>query len=105
MLSFSYAHFRNLVFFSKECPYAVGAFRGHARQYLKEMESIHPSCITDIIHSAETLEMFRESQKIVEQPEKPKKTLGKCIKCGYMSSHQICMACELLAKLKVPECV
>ena len=67
------------------------------------MESIHPSCITDIIHSAEAIEMFREEQLESKQTKKPKRELGKCIKCGYMSSHPICMACELLAKLQIPE--
>ena len=47
--------------------------------------------------------MFREEQLESKQTEKPKRELGKCIKCGYMSSHPICMACELLAKLQIPE--
>jgi len=97
-----YAHYQKLVFFSKECPYAVGAFRGHAREYLKIMESMHNSCITDIIHSAEMFEKFNaDSSNPKDAIHKQK--LGKCSKCGYMSSHPICMACQLLAKLVIPK--
>ena len=77
-----YAHFRKLVFFSKECPYAV-------------------TCITDIIHTAEMFEAFNSVQPH-EKESMHHPVLGKCSKCGYMSSHPICMACELLSKLVIP---
>jgi cytoplasmic tRNA 2-thiolation protein 1 len=46
-----YAYFRKLVYFSTECVFAPNAYRGHARTFLKDLESVRPSVIMDIIHS------------------------------------------------------
>lgn len=46
-----YAYFRKLVYFSTECVFAPNAYRGHAREFLKDLEKIRPSVIMDIIHS------------------------------------------------------
>ena len=46
-----YAHYKKLDYFSTECTYAPEAFRGTARVLLKNLESVRPSCIIDIIHS------------------------------------------------------
>lgn len=35
----------------------------------------------------------------LERPAAPIQTLGQCIKCGYMSSQQMCQACTLLESL------
>lgn len=46
-----YAHYKKLVYFSTECIYSPDAYRGHTREFLKEVERVRPSCILDIIHS------------------------------------------------------
>lgn len=114
-----YAHYKKLDYFSTECTYAPEAFRGTAREYMKSLEAIRPSCIIDIIHSGENL---------VLKPKKPKKTTTKfknikktdqmemevkangtislfkdgnrCDRCGYLSSNKICKACILLEGLE-----
>ncbi|CAR31043.1 ZYRO0E08558p [Zygosaccharomyces rouxii] len=106
-----YAHYKKLDYFSTECSYAPEAFRGTARELMKNLEMVRPSCIIDIIHSGENL---------VLKPKKPKRTgtpkqmevrtdgsvsLGfvdgnKCEKCGYLSSNRICKACMLLEGLE-----
>ncbi|KYQ88170.1 ATP-binding domain-containing protein 3 [Tieghemostelium lacteum] len=85
-----YAYFKKLDYFSTECIYAPNAYRGHVRDFLKDLEAIRPSIIIDIIHSGENFH-FNEEFKMPVQ--------GTCIQCGYISSNQLCMACELLKNL------
>ncbi|AOW28931.1 uncharacterized protein CAALFM_C401500WA [Candida albicans SC5314] len=58
-----YAHYKKLDYFSTECTYAPEAFRGTARELLKSLESIRPSCIMDIIYSGEHLVLAPKKQK------------------------------------------
>lgn len=44
-----YAHFKNLEYFSTECIYSPNAYRGYARELLKDLERVHPPVIHDII--------------------------------------------------------
>jgi len=86
-----YAYFKKLDYFSTECVYSPEAFRGHARTYLKDLEAIRPSVIIDIIYSGEALQV-REEVKL-----KPQRT---CSRCGYISSNEVCKACNLLEGLE-----
>ncbi|KAI8067470.1 cytoplasmic tRNA 2-thiolation protein 1 [Gongronella butleri] len=85
-----YAYFKKLDYFSTECIYSPNAYRGHARTFLKDLESIRPSTIIDIIHSGEAFEI----KTGVKMPSQ--KT---CERCGYMSSNDVCKACILLEGL------
>ena len=40
-----YAYYKKLVYFSTECIYAPNAYRGFAREYLKNLEAVDPQCI------------------------------------------------------------
>lgn len=86
----AYAYFKKLDYFSTECIYAPNAYRGHARTYLKNLESIRPRAIMDVIHSGEMLSV-KEGVKLPTQT--------KCERCGYISSNQVCKACVLLEGL------
>eukprot|EP00002_Diphylleia_rotans_P015768 TRINITY_DN3051_c0_g2_i2.p1 TRINITY_DN3051_c0_g2~~TRINITY_DN3051_c0_g2_i2.p1 ORF type:complete len:291 (+),score=48.22 TRINITY_DN3051_c0_g2_i2:57-929(+) len=44
-----YAHFKKLDYFSTECTYSPNAYRGFARDYLKDLESIRPGAILGIV--------------------------------------------------------
>jgi cytoplasmic tRNA 2-thiolation protein 1 len=35
-----YAHYKRLVYFSTECKYSKNAYRGHARELIKNLEAI-----------------------------------------------------------------
>ncbi|CAI5759286.1 unnamed protein product [Candida verbasci] len=113
-----YAHYKKLDYFSTECTYAPEAFRGTARELLKGLESIRPSCIMDIIYSGEHLSLapkkkkqtvaYKNKKRIeqeinqdgsVKLDTKPK--TNKCEKCGYLSSNKICKACVLLQGLEL----
>jgi cytoplasmic tRNA 2-thiolation protein 1 len=42
---------------------------------------------------------LRGGRRQKEKPTGPMQTLGKCVKCGYMSSQEMCQACMLLENL------
>lgn len=85
-----YAFFKRLDYFSTECVYSPHAYRGHAREFLKELEAARSRSVIDIIRSAEH---FRAAAA-TRQP-----VLGTCRKCGYMASGDTCQACTLLRRL------
>lgn len=87
-----YAYFKKLDYFSTECLYSPNAYRGFAREFLKDLEKVRPSAIVDIIHAGEQM-CFKED-KTVRMP-----TQMTCLKCGYISSNKICKACALLEGL------
>lgn len=85
-----YAYFKQLDYFSTECIYSPNAYRGYARSFLKDLESIRPSAIIDIIHSGERLHVNAQVPRAVQQT---------CTRCGYISSNALCKACVLLEAL------
>lgn len=82
-----YAYFKKLDYFSTECIYAPNSYRGFARAFLKDLESIRSSSILDVIHSGEQLSV-KEGVRLPAQ--------GLCTKCGYISSQEVCKACVML---------
>ncbi|KAK9463875.1 uncharacterized protein V1516DRAFT_668923 [Lipomyces oligophaga] len=87
-----YAHYNKLDYFSTECLYSPEAFRGTARTLIKNLETIRPSTIIDIIHSGESFLLHR-GNKVRELKA------GACERCGYISSNRLCKACVLLEGL------
>ncbi|KAK4490230.1 hypothetical protein RD792_000890 [Penstemon davidsonii] len=87
---FTYAYFKKLDYFSTECIYSPNAYRGFAREFIKDLERIRPRAILDIIQSGED---FRIST-FTKMPEQ-----GNCERCGYISSQKWCKACVLLEGL------
>lgn len=85
-----YAYFKKLDYFSTECIYSPNAYRGFAREFIKDLERIRPRAILDIIKSGED---FRISTT-TKMPEQ-----GNCERCGYISSQKWCKACVLLEGL------
>jgi cytoplasmic tRNA 2-thiolation protein 1 len=87
-----YAHFKKLEYFCTECIYAPNSYRGHAREFLKDIESIRPSSIIDIIKSGDSLQLdVKAKDKLLEQ--------RNCVRCGYISSQEYCKACKILEGL------
>ncbi|XP_019264612.1 PREDICTED: cytoplasmic tRNA 2-thiolation protein 1 isoform X1 [Nicotiana attenuata] len=85
-----YAYFKKLDYFSTECIYSPNAYRGFAREFIKDLERIRPRAILDIIKSGEDFRIST-STKMPEQ--------GNCERCGYISSQKWCKACVLLEGL------
>ncbi|KAF6172542.1 hypothetical protein GIB67_007055 [Kingdonia uniflora] len=67
--------------------YSPNAYRGFAREFIKDLERIRPRAILDIIKSGENFRIST-STKMPEQ--------GTCERCGYISSQKWCKACVLL---------
>ncbi|KAG7844714.1 hypothetical protein KL941_003454 [Ogataea angusta] len=110
-----YAHYKKLDYFSTECTYAPEAFRGTARVLMKNLESVRPSCILDIIYSGEHFKLKQRKKR--PGPQKPalqgqeteirsdgsvslQNDGNRCEKCGYLSTNKICKACLLLQGLE-----
>ncbi|KAL2914687.1 cytosolic thiouridylase subunit Ctu1 [Polyrhizophydium stewartii] len=93
-----YAYFKKLDYFSTECIYSPNAYRGYARAFLKDLESIRPSAILDIIHAGE---WYQSAQQVkINVPVAGGAGCGgTCVRCGYMSSSGLCKACVLLGGL------
>ena len=83
-----YAHFQKLDYFSTECVYSPNAYRGFAREFLKELERVRPRAVLDIIHSGEML---------CVNATPPDRMV--CERCLSVSSNKLCKACLLLEKL------
>ncbi|CDZ97560.1 cytoplasmic trna 2-thiolation protein 1 [Phaffia rhodozyma] len=88
-----YAYFKRLDYFSTECIYSPEAYRGHARTFLKDLEAVRPSSIIDIIKSGEELVLDTEIRKGMKLQQ-------TCLRCGYISSNDLCKACALLEGLE-----
>eukprot|EP01080_Neovahlkampfia_damariscottae_P000838 gene838-9087_t len=84
-----YAYYKKLDYFSTECLYSPNAYRGHARDLIKDLERVDPMTIINIIHSGESFRFDKLSGT-------KKQEISKCIKCGYISSQQVCRACVFL---------
>ncbi|KAL4186810.1 hypothetical protein AMTRI_Chr09g15810 [Amborella trichopoda] len=82
---FKYTYEKEIVIYP--CIYSPNAYRGFARDFIKDLERIRPRAILDIIRSGET---FRISTT-TRMPEQ-----GTCERCGYISSQKWCKACTLL---------
>lgn len=85
-----YAHFKKLDYFSTECIYSPNAYRGFAREFLKDIERADPATVLNIICSGETV----QAGSAFKMPSQ-----GTCQRCGYISSQRLCKACVLLADL------
>uniref|UniRef100_A0A1J3CZ87 Cytoplasmic tRNA 2-thiolation protein 1 n=1 Tax=Noccaea caerulescens TaxID=107243 RepID=A0A1J3CZ87_NOCCA len=85
-----YAYFKKLDYFSTECIYSPNAYRGFAREFIKDLERLRPKAILDIIKSGEDFRIATTT-KMPEQ--------GTCERCGYISSQKWCKACVLLEGL------
>ncbi|KAJ1726681.1 cytosolic thiouridylase subunit Ctu1 [Coemansia sp. Benny D160-2] len=86
-----YAYLKRLDYFSTECTYSPNAYRGYAREFLKDLESVRSTAILDIIHSGEAMRVAAS----VQLP-----TPAQCERCGYLSSNALCKACVLLEGLE-----
>ncbi|CAF0733529.1 unnamed protein product [Brachionus calyciflorus] len=85
-----YAYFKKLDYFSTECVYSPNAYRGNARMFIKDLEAIRARSIIDIIHSGEKLAVKKDAKLPIQ---------GTCERCGYISSMNLCKACNLLEGL------
>ncbi|KAK4700565.1 cytoplasmic tRNA 2-thiolation protein 1, partial [Phenoliferia sp. Uapishka_3] len=107
-----YAYFKKLDYHSTECIYSPTAYRGHARALVKDLESVRPSAIVDIIYSGEAMAASlklngRNASGIDEGIEQKGLTIKSrpiqktCTRCGSLTSQELCQACVLLEGLNL----
>jgi cytoplasmic tRNA 2-thiolation protein 1 len=90
-----YAHHARLDYHSTECVYSPGAYRGFAREFLKDLEAARPSSVTDIISSAAAWQGSEPDASTA-----PARAQVACPRCGFAASGDgLCQACSLLAGL------
>ena len=89
-----YAYFKELDYFATECIYSPNAYRGHARQFLKDLEAIRPSAIIDAIRAAEQFSFPDPNSTETAMPVQK-----KCERCSYITSQRLCKACVLTDSL------
>ncbi|KAH9385696.1 cytoplasmic tRNA 2-thiolation protein 1 [Nematocida major] len=90
-----YAFYNKLPYFSTECKYSPGAFRGFARTYIKALEKTNPQVILKIIESGNHVQKAAHTMKS-----------HICRACGKTcsSAEKTCKSCLLLKTLEAPEC-
>ncbi|KAF7679685.1 Cytoplasmic tRNA 2-thiolation protein 1 [Astathelohania contejeani] len=81
-----YAFHKKLLYFSTECTYSPGSYRGQARTFLKEFGKFNSHVILDLIQSGESFETKKDC------------AIYTCYKCGQTTSSnlKICKGCVLL---------
>lgn len=90
-----YAYFKKLNYFSTECIYAPGAYRGYARKFLKNLERFRSKAIFDILLSSEYLLLNDDAKS-----HNKSITVSKCSNCEYYSNKHLCKACLFINILK-----
>ncbi|KAM0686500.1 cytosolic thiouridylase subunit Ctu1 [Conglomerata obtusa] len=87
-----YAFYNNLNYFSVECCYSPGAYRGHLRLFIKELERKDASLILKIIESGDSF-LDKQDKKVL---------IDVCKLCKHATSavNLICKSCILLRSLE-----
>ena len=88
-----YAYVKGLSFQSQPCPYASEALRNDIRGLLNRMEERHAGTKFTVFKSIERLRPALRD--LAEKAE-----FKECRECGEPSSGDLCMACQLLAKIR-----
>ncbi|KAI5133123.1 uncharacterized protein NESG_01464 [Nematocida ausubeli] len=85
-----YAFYNNLPYFSTECKYSPGAFRGHVRTYIKALEKINSQAILKIIKSGKCVQ-----KNSYHMDSKACEVCGK----NCSGAEGVCKSCILLKSL------
>ncbi|EEA05069.1 PP-loop family protein [Cryptosporidium muris RN66] len=103
-----YAYYSNLRYFSTECKYSVDAYRGFAREFIRQIEGIKCKYVTNFIRAAENFNIAainRDKSSTNENKNNlpriyAQQVVQRCTLCGYMSSARVCKGCLLLETLR-----
>lgn len=86
-----YAFFKKLKYFSLECVYSPGAYRGNVRLLIKDLEQMNPEIILNIIKANDEL-IYDEDKQVPYN----------CIRCNEntASKNMVCKACSFIEELE-----
>lgn len=97
-----YAYFKKLDYFATECVYAPHAYRGRARELIKQVEALRSTSIVDAIHAVETMPFppkFVEPGDETQARHALAQEMKSCERCGFITSQKLCKACVLTDSL------
>uniref|UniRef100_A0A6B2FXS5 Cytoplasmic tRNA 2-thiolation protein 1 (Trinotate prediction) n=1 Tax=Myxobolus squamalis TaxID=59785 RepID=A0A6B2FXS5_MYXSQ len=86
-----YAKYQKLEYFATECVYSPYGYRGSVRTFIKDLESVKPISLLNIIKAAESFETISTVKA---------QHLNSCQNCGFDTSQTICQACVLIETLQ-----
>ncbi|KAK4536795.1 hypothetical protein CDCA_CDCA09G2820 [Cyanidium caldarium] len=92
----TYAYLQRIDYFATECTYAPYSYRGAAREFIKQVETLRPRAIRDMADAAEQLQ---DTQRRHPSPVTGGSRVHRCARCGYLCSQPYCKACVLLEHL------
>lgn len=81
-----YAYFQKLDYFATECVYAPHAYRGRARELIKDAEALRSSVILDVIRAAETLTFPSHEKETDSVTSGCEKETSCATECGRKTS-------------------
>lgn len=93
----AYALYNNIFFYDCNCPFYRTAKRNHFRNFLNEIEVLHPGAKFSLIKSFLNIKSIKDIKREVLEKKENIKT---CKICKSQSSQEICKACQLLLKIK-----
>lgn len=91
-----YAYFKKLDYFATECIYAPHAYRGRARELIKEIEALRPAGIADVVRAAERMRFPAAAKDAAAETGQVER---RCVRCGFITSQEVCKACVLTDSL------
>jgi cytoplasmic tRNA 2-thiolation protein 1 len=101
-----YAYFKKLDYFATECVYAPHAYRGRARELIKDAESIRNSSIIDTLHAVDEFSRLHAEAQGNANSSRGSKEIASCgqeqrscQRCGFITSQTLCKACVLTDSL------
>ena len=83
-----YAYYAGLDYFSTECIYSPNAYRGFARELLKELEAVKPRAIVDIVRSGEHFlaQQEAEEDRVAREPSSASETAASATAASAAAS-------------------
>lgn len=90
----AYAMHKGLPFYHGDCPYAPGALRQRHRDFVASMEEDVPGSMHGLLHSADKIKEIYSQISLSEKDETA--VVRDCVRCGSMSSAEVCKACEMM---------
>ena len=89
----AYALINGIEYDDIECPYAKDAYRNSVREALNTLEEKQPGAKIGCLHS------FDKIMPILREHFEDSGTPNECVKCGELTSGNICKACQMLDEL------
>jgi len=92
-----YCMLNNIAIDFNECKY-LESYRLYVRNFLNSLEAKYPGSHHAVIN---TFLAIKPSLKKYNADKKDKLKIAKCKNCGFLSSRDLCKACEIVKQIKI----